>query len=38
VLLALLTALIIGDPDPIERQKTWLRIVTSAARGAHSLP
>jgi hypothetical protein len=30
VLLALLAALIIGDPGRIDRQKTWLRIVTSA--------
>ena len=29
VLLALLAALIIGDPGRIDRQKTWLRIVTS---------
>ena len=28
VLLALLAALIIGDPGRIDRQKTWLRIVT----------
>ena len=28
VLLGLLTALIIGDPGRIDRQKTWLRIVT----------
>jgi hypothetical protein len=31
VLLALLAALIIGDPGRIDRQKTWLRIGTSAA-------
>jgi hypothetical protein len=30
VLLALLAALIIGDPGRIDRQKTWLRIGTSA--------
>jgi hypothetical protein len=30
VLLALLAALISGDPGRIDRQKTWLRIVTSA--------
>jgi hypothetical protein len=30
VLLALLAALIIGDPGRIDRQKTWLRIVTGA--------
>jgi hypothetical protein len=30
VLLSLLAALIIGDPGRIDRQKTWLRIVTSA--------
>jgi len=30
VLLALLVVLIIGDPGRIDRQKTWLRIVTSA--------
>ena len=30
VLLALLAALIIGDPGRIDRQKTWLRILTSA--------
>jgi hypothetical protein len=30
VLLALLAVLIIGDPGRIDRQKTWLRIVTSA--------
>src|SRR2546429_4816305 len=30
VLLALLAALIIGDPARIDRQKTWLRIVTGA--------
>jgi hypothetical protein len=30
VLLALLAALIIGDPGRIDRQKTWLRIVTRA--------
>ena len=30
VLLALLAALIIGDPGRIDRQKAWLRIVTSA--------
>jgi hypothetical protein len=29
VLLALLAALIIGDPGRIDRQKTWLRITTS---------
>ena len=29
VLLALLAALIIGDPGRIDRQKTWLRTVTS---------
>lgn len=29
VLLGLLAALIIGDPGRIDRQKTWLRIVTS---------
>ena len=29
VLLSLLAALIIGDPGRIDRQKTWLRIVTS---------
>ena len=34
----LLAALIIGDPGRIDRQETWLRIVTSAARGADSLP
>ena len=28
VLLALLAALIIGDPGRIDRQKTWLRIIT----------
>jgi hypothetical protein len=28
VLLALLAALIIGDPGRIDRQETWLRIVT----------
>ena len=28
VLLALLAALVIGDPGRIDRQKTWLRIVT----------
>jgi hypothetical protein len=28
VLLGLLAALIIGDPGRIDRQKTWLRIVT----------
>ena len=30
VLLALLAVLIIGDPGRIDRQKTWLRITTSA--------
>jgi hypothetical protein len=30
VLLALLAALIIGDPGRIDRQKTWLRVTTSA--------
>jgi hypothetical protein len=30
VLLGLLAALIIGDPGRIDRQKTWLRIVTGA--------
>jgi hypothetical protein len=30
VLLVLLAVLIIGDPGRIDRQKTWLRIVTSA--------
>jgi hypothetical protein len=30
VLLALLAVLIIGDPGRIDRQKAWLRIVTSA--------
>jgi hypothetical protein len=30
VLLALLAALIIGDPGRIDRQKTWLRITTSS--------
>jgi hypothetical protein len=30
VLLALLAALVIGDPGRIDRQKTWLRIVTGA--------
>ena len=30
VLLALLAALIMGDPGRIDRQKTWLRIVTGA--------
>jgi hypothetical protein len=30
VLLALLAALIIGDPGRIDRQKAWLRIVTGA--------
>jgi hypothetical protein len=30
VLLALLAALIIGDPGRIDRQKTWLRILTGA--------
>ena len=30
VLLGLLTALIIGDPGRIDRQKTWLRILTGA--------
>ena len=30
VLLALLAALIIGDPGRIDRQKTWLRITTGA--------
>jgi len=30
ILLALLAALIIGDPGRIDRQKTWLRILTSA--------
>jgi hypothetical protein len=30
VLLGLLAALIIGDPGRIDRQKTWLRVVTSA--------
>src|SRR5258708_6556881 len=30
VLLALLAALITGDPGRIDRQKTWLRIVTGA--------
>ena len=30
VLLALLAALIVGDPGRIDRQKTWLRIGTSA--------
>jgi hypothetical protein len=30
VLLALLAALLIGDPGRIDRQKTWLRIVTGA--------
>jgi hypothetical protein len=30
VLLALLVALIIGDPGRIDKQKAWLRIVTSA--------
>ena len=30
VLLTLLAALIIGDPGRIDRQKTWLRIITSA--------
>jgi hypothetical protein len=30
VLLALLAALIIGDPGRIDRQKTWLRIITGA--------
>src|SRR5256884_3145426 len=30
VLLALLAALISGDPGRIDRQKTWLRIVTGA--------
>jgi hypothetical protein len=30
VLLALLAALIIGDPGRIDRQKTWLRIVTGS--------
>jgi hypothetical protein len=30
VLLTLLAALIIGDPGRIDRQKTWLRITTSA--------
>ena len=30
VLLALLAALIIGDPGRIDRQKTWLRVITSA--------
>jgi hypothetical protein len=30
VLLGLLAALIIGDPGRIDRQKTWLRILTSA--------
>jgi hypothetical protein len=30
VLLALLAALIVGDPGRIDRQKTWLRIVTGA--------
>jgi len=30
VLLALLAALIIGDPGRIDQQKTWLRIVTGA--------
>ena len=38
MLLALLAALIIGDPGRIDRQETWLRILTSAARGADSLP
>ena len=30
VLLVLLAVLIIGDPGRIDRQKTWLRVVTSA--------
>ena len=30
VLLALLAALIIGDPGRIDRQKTWLRVTTGA--------
>ena len=30
VLLGLLAALIVGDPGRIDRQKTWLRVVTSA--------
>jgi hypothetical protein len=30
VLLALLVILVIGDPGRIDRQKTWLRIVTGA--------
>ena len=30
VLLALLAALIVGDPGRIDRQKTWLRVTTSA--------
>ena len=30
VLLALLAVLIVGDPGRIDRQKTWLRVVTSA--------
>jgi len=30
LLLALLAALLIGDPGRIDRQKTWLRITTGA--------
>ena len=30
ILLGLLAALIIGDPGPIDRQTTWLRITSSA--------
>ena len=33
VLLGLLAALIIGDPGRIDRQKTWLRVVTGRRHG-----
>ena len=37
VLLGLLAALIIGDPGRIDRQQSWLRIVTSAVIGCITL-